>query len=67
VQPAEKRDSGHKKQQILLAKGRGKMDFFCPLLKKNEKNEKAGGGGETEMMATRPIHSFLLFSNATKD
>jgi len=62
----KKRYSGHKKQQILLAKGRGKMDFFCPLLKKNEKNEKAGGG-ETEMMATRPIHSFLLFSNATKD
>jgi|TARA_B100001142_G_scaffold123394_1_gene125240 hypothetical protein len=30
VQPAEKRDSGHKKQQILLAKGRGKMDFFLP-------------------------------------
>ena len=41
--------------------------FFFALFWRKMKKMKKQGGGETEMMATRPIHSFLLFSNATKD
>ena len=45
MQPAEKRDIlGTKNSKFCLRKVAGRWIFFCPLLKKNEKNEKAGGG-----------------------